>query len=77
MIVVNIKDGLGIKAAILCLASDSIKASKAVVADHIRRRSHEIMLRRQGERLFKDQLTVEDYGVRHGMQSYLELGTGN
>ncbi|KAK5126137.1 hypothetical protein LTR85_011492 [Meristemomyces frigidus] len=77
MIVVNINDRLGTKAAIPCLASDSIKAFKAVVAAHIGRQPHEIMLKRQGERPFKDVLTLEDYGVSNGVQLDLELDTGD
>ena len=41
---------------------------KAVVAAKIGRQPHEIMLKRQGERPFKDQLTLEDYGVSNGVQ---------
>lgn len=77
MIVVNINDRLGTKAAIPCLASDSVKAFKAIVAANIGRQPHEIMLKRQGERPFKDQLTLEDYGVSNGVQLDLELDTGD
>lgn len=77
MIVVNINDRLGTKAAIPCLASDSVKAFKAIVAMNIGRQPHEIMLKRQGERPFKDQLTLEDYGVSNGVQLDLELDTGD
>ncbi|KAK5133609.1 hypothetical protein LTR08_007557 [Meristemomyces frigidus] len=77
MIVVNINDRLGTKAAIPCLASDSIKAFKAIVAANIGRQPHEIMLKRQGERPFKDQLTLADYGVSNGVQLDLELDTGD
>ncbi|EMD00463.1 hypothetical protein BAUCODRAFT_169917 [Baudoinia panamericana UAMH 10762] len=77
MIVVNVNDRLGTKAAIPCLASDSVKAFKAMVAMHIGRQPHEIMLKRQGERPFKDQLTLEDYGVSNGVQLDLELDTGD
>ncbi|KAK4543184.1 hypothetical protein LTR36_005734 [Oleoguttula mirabilis] len=77
MIVVSINDRLGTKAAIPCLASDSIKAFKAVVAAHIGRQPHEIMLKRQGERPFKDVLTLQDYGVSNGVQLDLELDTGD
>jgi len=77
MIIVNINDRLGTKAAIPCLASDSVKAFKAIVAAHIGRQPHEIMLKRQGERPFKDQLTLEDYGVSSGVQLDLELDTGD
>ena len=77
MIVVNINDRLGTKAAIPCLASDSIKAFKAIVAANIGRQPHEIMLKRQGERPFKDQLTLADYGVSNGVQLDLEIDTGD
>ncbi|GLI72923.1 hypothetical protein PoHVEF18_001107 [Penicillium ochrochloron] len=68
MIVVHVNDRLGTKAAIPCLASDPIKLFKAQVAARIGREPHEIMLKRQGERPFKDQLTLEDYGVSNGVQ---------
>ncbi|KAF1825354.1 ubiquitin-like protein, partial [Dissoconium aciculare CBS 342.82] len=77
MIIVNINDRLGTKAAIPCFASDSVKAFKAMVAAHIGRQPHEIMLKRQGERPFKDILTLEDYGVSNGVQLDLELDTGD
>lgn len=77
MIIVNVNDRLGTKAAIPCLASDSVKAFKAIVAAHIGRQPHEIMLKRQGERPFKDQLSLEDYGVSNGVQLDLELDTGD
>ncbi|CAI7610071.1 unnamed protein product [Penicillium pancosmium] len=68
MIVVHVNDRLGTKAAIPCLASDPIKLFKAYVAARIGREPHEILLKRQGERPFKDQLTLEDYGVSNGVQ---------
>ena len=77
MIIVNINDRLGTKAAIPCLASDPVKAFKAMVAARIGRQPHEIMIKRQGERPFKDQLTLEDYGVSNGVQLDLELDTGD
>ncbi|KAI7220357.1 hypothetical protein KC343_g9356 [Hortaea werneckii] len=77
MIIVNVNDRLGTKAAIPCLASDSVKAFKAIVAAHIGRQPHEIMLKRQGERPFKDLLTLEDYGVSSGVQLDLEIDTGD
>ena len=77
MIVVNINDRLGTKAAIPCLASDPIKLFKAQVAARIGREPHEILLKRQGERPFKDQLTLADYGVSNGVQLDLEVDTGD
>ncbi|KAK8182958.1 ubiquitin-related domain-containing protein [Phyllosticta citribraziliensis] len=77
MIIVTVNDRLGTKAQIPCLASDPIKLFKAQVAARIGRQPYEIMLKRQGERPFKDQLTLEDYGVSNGVQLDLELDTGD
>ncbi|KAH8596899.1 ubiquitin-related domain-containing protein [Bisporella sp. PMI_857] len=76
MIIVHVNDRLGTKAQIPCLASDPIKLFKAQVAARIGRQPHEIMLKRQGERPFKDQLTLEDYGISNGVQIDLEIDTG-
>ncbi|KAF9893155.1 hypothetical protein FE257_012567 [Aspergillus nanangensis] len=75
--VVYVNDRLGTKAAIPCLASDPIKLFKAQVAAQIGREPHEILLKRQGERPFKDFLTLADYSVSHGAQLDLEVGTGD
>ena len=72
MIVVHVNDRLGTKAAIPCLASDTIKLFKHQVAAMIGRQPHEILLKRQSERPFKDQLTLEDYGISNGVQIDLE-----
>lgn len=77
MIIVHVNDRLGTKAAIPCLASDPVKLFKAQVAARIGRQPHEILLKRQGERPFKDQLTLEDYGVSNGVQLDLEIDTGD
>ncbi|KAL6715312.1 hypothetical protein ACLMJK_007577 [Lecanora helva] len=77
MIIVNVNDRLGTKASIPCLGSDPIKLFKAQVAARIGRQPHEIMLKRQGERPFKDHLTLEDYGVSNGVQLDLEIDTGD
>ncbi|RKF76535.1 putative ubiquitin-like protein [Golovinomyces cichoracearum] len=77
MIIVHVNDRLGTRAAIPCLASDPIRLFKAQVAARIGRQPHEIMLKRQGERPFKDQLTLEDYGISNGVQIDLEIDTGD
>jgi hypothetical protein len=77
MIIVNINDRLGTKAAIPCFASDRVKEFKIMVAARIGREPHEILLKRQGERPFKDHLTLEDYGVSNGVQLDLEVDTGD
>ena len=48
-----------------------------MVAAKIGRPVHEIMLKRQGERPFHDQLSLADYGVSNGVQIDLELNTGD
>jgi len=77
MIVVHVNDRLGTKAAIPCLPSDSIRDFKVMVAMRIGREPHEIMLKRQGERPFKDVLSLEDYGISNGVQLDLEMDTGD
>lgn len=75
-ILVTVNDRLGTKATVPCLASDTVGDFKKVVAAHIGRKPHEIMLKRQGERPFKDFITLADYGVGSGVQLDLELDTG-
>lgn len=77
LIIVNVNDRLGTKAAIPCFASDPIRLFKAQVAARVGREPHEILLKRQGERPFKDQLTLEDYGISNGVQLDLEVDTGD
>ena len=77
MIVVNINDRLGTKSAIPCLPSDTIGQLKLMVAARIGREAGQIMLKRQGERPFKDQLSLEDYGISNGVQLDLEIDTGD
>ena len=77
IIVVHVNDRLGTKAAIPCLPSDTIREFKLMVAARIGREPHEILLKRQGERPFKDQLSLEDYGVGNGVQLDLEVDTGD
>ena len=77
MIIVNINDRLGTKSAIPCLKSDTIKQLKLMVAARIGREASQILLRRQGERPFKDQLTIDDYGISSGVQLDLEVDTGD
>ena len=57
----------------LNLANASTELFKAQVAARIGREPHEILLKRQGERPFKDQLTLEDYGVSNGVQLDLSV----
>ncbi|KAL4942612.1 ubiquitin-related domain-containing protein [Aspergillus oleicola] len=77
MIIVHVNDRLGTKAAIPCLPSDTVGNFKALVAAHIGREPHEILLKRQGERPFKDFITLGDYSIGNGVQLDLEVGTGD
>ncbi|KAI8634033.1 ubiquitin-like protein [Xylariaceae sp. FL1651] len=77
MIIVHVNDRLGTKAAIPCLASDRIKDFKIMVAARIGREPHEILLKRQGQRPFKDMLTLADYEISNGVQLDLEVDTGD
>jgi hypothetical protein len=76
-IIVNVNDRMGTKAAIPCYASDTVKNFKIMVAARIGRNPHEILLKRQGERPFKDHITLGDYGVGNGVQLDLEVDTGD
>ncbi|KFH48956.1 Ubiquitin-like modifier-like protein [Hapsidospora chrysogenum ATCC 11550] len=77
MIVVNVNDRLGTKAAIPCLPSDTVGQLKLMVAARIGREPGQIMLKRQGLRPFKDFITLEDYGISNGVQLDLEIDTGD
>ncbi|KAF1987394.1 ubiquitin-like protein [Aulographum hederae CBS 113979] len=77
MIIVSVNDRLGTKAKVPCFPSDTVKMFKMQVAAMIGRQPHEIMLKRQSERPFKDMLTLEDYSVSDGVQLDLELDTGD
>ncbi|ETN47064.1 uncharacterized protein HMPREF1541_01254 [Cyphellophora europaea CBS 101466] len=77
MILVTVNDRLGTKKAIPCFASDTVRDFKIIVASMIGRQPHEILLKRQGERPFKDQLTLQDYGVSNNVQLDLEVDTGD
>jgi hypothetical protein len=75
MIIVHVNDRMGTKAAIPCFASDPISAFKIMVGARIGRNPNHILLKRQSERPFKDQLTLADYGVSNGVQLDLEIDT--
>jgi hypothetical protein len=76
-IIVHVNDRLGTKSAIPCLPSDTVGQFKLMIAARIGREAGQIMLRRQGERPFKDHITLEDYGVSNGVQLDLEVDTGD
>jgi hypothetical protein len=57
--------------------TNSLGDFKKLVAAQIGRQPHEIMLKRQSERPFKDAITLADYGINNGVQIDLELNTGD
>lgn len=59
------------------LTNKGVEDFKVIVASMIGRQPHEILLKRQGERPFKDQLTLQDYGVSNNVQLDLEVDTGD
>ncbi|KAK4205717.1 putative ubiquitin-like modifier [Triangularia verruculosa] len=77
MIVVTVNDRLGTKAQIPAFPSDTVGQFKIMVAMKVGREPHEILLKRQGERPFKDHISLGDYGVSNGVQIDLEVDTGD
>ncbi|RAH48839.1 ubiquitin-like protein HUB1 [Aspergillus brunneoviolaceus CBS 621.78] len=77
MILVHVNDRLGTKATVPCLPSDTVGDLKTLVAAQIGRAPREILLKRQGERPFKDFISLGDYGITNGVQLDLEIGTGD
>ena len=71
-----INNRLGTRAEILCSPSDTIGDSKKVAALYIGQRAESIMLKRQGGKPVKDQLTLEDYEVSNGSSLDFELDIG-
>ncbi|KAL2196018.1 ubiquitin-related domain-containing protein [Corynascus similis CBS 632.67] len=77
MIIVTVNDRLGTKAQIPAFPSDTVGQFKIMVAMKVGREPHEILLKRQGERPFKDAITLGDYGISNGVQLDLEVDTGD
>lgn len=77
MIRVFVNNRLGTREEIPCLPSDTIANFKILVAWKTGKKPHEILLKRQGERPFKDQLTLQDYGISNNVQIDLEVDTGD
>ena len=63
---VFITNRLGTKTEILCSPTDTIGAFKKLAAAYMGTRPEALLLKRQGERPFRDFLTLEDYGISNG-----------
>jgi hypothetical protein len=75
--IVNVNNRLGTKGQIPCLPSDTIGQFKMMVAASTGLKPHEIMLKKQGMRPFKDHITLADYEISNGVQLDLEVDTGD
>lgn len=72
-----INNRLGNRREILCSPSATIGAFKGVAAKQLGTRPEAILLKRQGERPFKDSLTLEDYEIGDGSSLDFEIDTGD
>ena len=77
IIQVFINNRLGARTEILCSPSDTIGAFKKLAAVYMGTRPEAMLLKRQGERPFRDFLTLEDYGINNGSSLDLEIDTGD
>ena len=72
---VVVNDRLGRRYEIRCLRSDSIKELKEQVARRSGTPAERILLKRQGMRAFKNELTLEEYEIGDGAALDLEVDT--
>ena len=75
LINVIVNNRLGARYSIMCSPSDSIGDFKKIVAVYSGTKPERILLKRQGMRPFKDNLTLEDYEIGDGSSMNLELDT--
>lgn len=74
---VTVNDRLGTKAKIPIYHDDKISTLKGKVSARTGIPVHAILLKRQGERPFRNELTCEDYSISNGTQIDLEVDTGD
>lgn len=72
---VFINNRLGTRTEIPCSSSDTVGDFKRIAAVYLGTRHQAMILKRQGERPFKDSLTLEDYEVHDGTSLDLEVDT--
>ena len=77
LIRVFINNRLGTRTEILCSPSDTIGAFKKLAAVYMGTRPEAMLLKRQGERPFRDFLTLEDCGINNGSPLDVEVDTGD
>ncbi|KAI9679375.1 MAG: hypothetical protein M1817_005397 [Caeruleum heppii] len=72
-----INNRLGSKKEILCSPSDTIGDFKKLAAMQLGTRPEAMLLKRQGVRALKDDLTLEDYEIGNGSSLDYEMDTGD
>ena len=77
LIRVLINNRLGSRETIFCSSSDTIYDFKKLAAMKIGTKPEPIMLKRQGQRPLKNNLTLEDYEIGNGSWLDLELDTAD
>ncbi|KAK4697572.1 ubiquitin-like protein 5, partial [Lecanoromycetidae sp. Uapishka_2] len=75
LIHVFVNNRLGARYEIVCSSSDAIGDFKKLVAFYSGTKALTIMLKRQGQRPFKDSLTLGDYEIGDGSSLDLEIDT--
>lgn len=75
LIRVFINNRFGARTEIPCSPSDTIEAFKKIAAVHLGTRPEAMLLKRQGERPFRNCLTLEDYGISNGSSLEFEVDT--
>ena len=74
---VHVNNRLGTKTRIFRAPSDTIADFEKMIGHQLGLSAEDILLKRQGERPFKDDLTLQDYEVADSSSLDLELDTGD
>ena len=74
-IIIHLNNRLGIRTAIQCSPQDTIHTLKLLASLKLGTRPEAMMLKRQGQWAFKDQLRLEDYEIGNGSSVDLEVDT--
>ena len=74
---VHVNNRTGTKTTIICAPSDTIANFKEMIGHQLGLRAEDILLKRQGERPLKGDVTLQDYEVADGSSLDLELDTGD
>ena len=77
LIVVRVNNRLGKKAEIPCFPTDTIGDFKKIASHMLGLKAENILLKRQGMRPFKNNLTSEDYEIGNGSSLDLEIDIGD